>query len=196
MIFLAVIAALWLSGRIILRNQITVDRSLRLFLWLVLGALFLAPLVDLVCYLRDFVLLAIPSDGTIGEVQLFLGTILWSLYASIWIMIAVITYSSGIAFGRKLIDERRLPVIRDLSLGSLEKSFMVLGLAGLFSQMIRSTILNFASIYIPNPGEPFAGGYVGSLAGLVILAILLRRMDQRLGSQRQGRRRLPRPELR
>jgi len=45
LIFLATIPALWISGRIILRNPISQDRSTRLFLWLALGGFFLIALV-------------------------------------------------------------------------------------------------------------------------------------------------------
>ena len=41
LIFLAFIPALWISGRIILRNSMSEDHSTRLFLWLVLGGYFL-----------------------------------------------------------------------------------------------------------------------------------------------------------
>jgi hypothetical protein len=51
LVFLAPIPALWISGRIILRNPIAADRSTRLFVWLVLGGFFLILLADLISYL-------------------------------------------------------------------------------------------------------------------------------------------------
>lgn len=80
-------------------------------------------------------------------------------------------------------------MIKDLALSSLEKNFIALGLADLFSQLIRGIIVNFVSIYIPNSSGPFAGGMMGSLVGLIgallILAIVIIYMDRKLKSQQE-----------
>jgi|GEM_PF-5069895 len=188
-IFLAFVPALWISGKIILRNSITQDHSTRLFLWLVLGGFFLLPLADLISYLRDLILLAIPWGRDIGEVQLFMGTTSFLFYSTLFTAIGVITYSSGLYYGRKIISEQRLPVIKDLALSSLEQNFMALGLAGLFSRMIRGIILNFISISIPAPSGPFSGGFMGAFIGwviaFIILVVVIVYMDRKLKSPQE-----------
>jgi len=91
---------------------------------------------------------------------LFLGTTSWFNYTLLFTTIGVITYALEIYYGRKIIDEQRLPVIRDLALSFLEQNFMVLGLAGLLHSIVTSIILRFISIRIPSPPDPFS---VGSL---------------------------------
>ena len=189
LIFLALIPTLWVSGRIILRNPLTENRPTRLFLWLVLAGFFLNPLQDLISYLAGLLMLAIPSDQRMTEVVLFLGTTSWLFYTILFTVIGVITYSLGIYYGRKIIDERRLPVIKDLALSSLEQDFMVLGLAGLLQTMVTGIILRFFSIRIPVSSDPFSWGFVGALVGLIgallILAIVVIYMDRKLKSQQE-----------
>src|SRR5688500_14596779 len=125
-IFLALVPALWISGRIILRNLITADHRTRLFLWLVLGGFFLIPLADLISYIHNLLILAMPSAQNTTPVVLFLGTTSLFTYTLLFTTIGVSIYALGIYHGRKIIDEKRLPVIKDLALSSLEQNFMVL----------------------------------------------------------------------
>ena len=189
LIFLALIPALWVSGRIILRNPLTENRPTRLFLWLVLAGFFLNPLQDLISYLAGLLMLAIPSDQRMTEVVLFLGTTSWLFYTILFTVIGVITYSLGIYYGRKIIDERRLPVLKDLALSSLEQDFMVLGLAGLLHSMVTGILSRFFSIRIPVSSDPFSLGFMGALAGLIgafiILATVIIYMDRKLKSQQE-----------
>ena len=135
-------------------------------------------------------MLAVSSDQNTGEVQLFMGTTSLSFYFTIFMAIGVITYSAGIYYGRKIITERRLPVIKDLALSSLEQNFIALGLAGLFSHMIRGILLNFLSISIPTRSGFFPGGFIGSFVGwviaFIILAIVMIYMDGKLKSQQEN----------
>lgn len=189
LIFLALIPALWISGRIILRNRLTENRPTRLFLWLVLAGFFLIPLHDLISYVVGLLMLAIPSNQRMTEVVLFLGTTSWLFYTILFTAIGVITYSLGIYYGRKIIDEHRLPVIKDLALSSLEQDFMVLGLAGLLHSMVTGILLRFFSISIPASSDPFSWGFTGALVGLIgafiILAIVIIYMDRKLKSQQE-----------
>lgn len=188
-IFLAFIPALWICGRIILRNSMNEDHFTRLFLWLVLGGFFLVPLVDLISYLRGLFMLVIPSDSNTSEVYMFMGTTSLLFYNILFTAIGVITYSSGIYYGRKIVAEHRLPVIKELALSPLEQNFIGLGLAGLFSRMIRGILLNFVSISIPTPSGLFSGGFLGSFVGwviaFIILAIVIIYMDGKLKSQQE-----------
>jgi hypothetical protein len=190
-IFLALIPAVWISGRIVLRNPLTENRPTQLFLWLVLAGFFLIPLHDLISYLVSLLMLAMPSDQNTAPVVLFLGTTSWLFYTILFTVIGVITYSLGIHYGRKIIDERRLPVIKDLALSSLEQDFMVLGLAGLLHSTVRGILSRFFSIRIPASSDPFSLGFMGVLVGLIaafiILAIVIMFMDGKLKSQQASR---------
>jgi hypothetical protein len=190
-IFLALVPALWISGRIILRNLITADHRTRLFLWLVLGGFFLIPLADLISYFSSLLMLAVPLDQNTTPVVLFLGTTSWLTYTILFTAIGVITYAVGIYYGRKIIDERRLPMIKDLALNALEENLMVLGLAGLLHSMVTGILLRFFSIRIPSTHDPFSWGFMGALTGLIgaftILTIVIIYMDAKLKSQQTGR---------
>lgn len=189
LIFLALVPALWISGRIILRNAIAEARYTRLFLWLVLGGFFLIPLTDLIAYLGQWILLAVPSDQGTTPVFLFLGSTTWLSYSILFTVTGLIIYAVGIYYGRKVIAEGRLPVIKDLSLDALEQNFMVLGLAGLFSTMVRGVLLNFLSIRFPAasglPSLGLTGSLVGWILALIVLALVLIFMDGKLKSREE-----------
>jgi hypothetical protein len=187
LIFLATIPALWISGRIILRNPISQDRSTRLFLWLALGGFFLIALVDLISLLRDVISLAIPSDQNATVFPLFLGTTSWQVYVAIVIAMGIIIYSFAVYYGQQLILKQGLPVIKELTLSSLEQGFIVLGLAGLFNHMIRGIVLNFIWLRIPMSTSISSEGYIGSFVGwiiaLLVLAIVIIFMNGQLKSE-------------
>ena len=188
-IFLATIPALWISGRIILRNPISEDRSTRLFLWLVLGGFFLIPLVDLISYFRDLISLAIPSDQNVTEFPLFLGTTSWQLYSAIVIAMGIIIYSFAIYYGQKLIAKHGLPVMKELTLSSLEQGFIVLGLAGLFNHMIRGIVINFIWMRFPVStsvsSQSFISSFVGWIIAFLVLAIVIIFMNGQFKSEQE-----------
>src|SRR5688500_172101 len=66
---LTALVALWVSGRIIRRNLVGVDRSTQLFLWLVLGGFFRIPLVDLLSALGTLIAQTIPFTSGLSEVS-------------------------------------------------------------------------------------------------------------------------------
>src|SRR5215211_1258921 len=67
--WLTALIALWISGRIIRRNLIRVDRSTQLFLWLVLGGFFRIPLVDLLSALGTLIAQTIPFTSGLSELS-------------------------------------------------------------------------------------------------------------------------------
>jgi len=186
LIFLAAVPALWIAGRIILKNPLG-DHRTQLFLWLVLGGFFLIPLVDLISYLRDLILLAIPSDQNATNIPLFLGTSSWLIYSVVAITMGVIVYSFAIYYGGRIIEKRQLPILKDLTLNSLEKGFIVLGIAGLFHQMIRGIVINFIWMRLPLSPGVTSQGLIGSLVGWIIafllLAIAVISMNRKLQSE-------------
>jgi hypothetical protein len=172
LIFLATIPALWVSGRIILKNPLG-DHRTQLFLWIALGGLLLIPLVDLISYLRDLILLAIPSDQSASNIPLFLGTSSWLIYSVIAIIMGVIVYSFAIYYGGRILEKGRLPILKELTLTSLEKGFFIVGIAGLFHRMIRGIVINFIWMRLPVARDISSQGLVGSLVGWIIAFLLL-----------------------
>lgn len=98
-IFLAGIPGLWIAGRVVLRAS-SEETSVRLFLWFVLGGLFLIPLLDLIRYLSDVISLAMPSLQNVGEFTLFLGTTSWTLYSAIATGLALLAYAAAFLYLR------------------------------------------------------------------------------------------------
>jgi len=178
-LFLAIIPALWVSGRIILRNPFAANRAITLFLWLVLGGFFLIPLVDLLSYLRSLISLLVSPEENMMQVQLFLGTTSWFLYSAISLVVAVAIYAVAIIYGKKVLTEHGQPVIERLSLNDMEQTFLILGLAGLLSSMIHGIVGNFLWILNTESTRTVTLGDWGVILGwvlgffILIVAILL-----------------------
>jgi len=132
-LMLTAIPALWISGRILLRNLISKDRSTQLFLWLVLGGFFNIPLVDILSNPGNLIAQAIPSDQT--ELPVRIGTTS--------IILNLMIYAFAIYYGQRIIAKHNLPFMNELNLTSLERGFIVLGLAGLFNHAVRGIVINF-----------------------------------------------------
>jgi len=132
-LMLTAIPALWVSGRILLRNLRSKDRSTQLFLWLVLGGFFNIPLVDILSNPGNLIAQAIPSDQT--ELPVRIGTTS--------IILNLMIYAFAIFYGQRIIAKHNLPFMNELNLTSLERSFIVLGLAGLFNHAVRGIVINF-----------------------------------------------------
>ena len=131
-LMIAAIPALWVSGRILLRNPITTDRVTQLFLWLVLGGFFTIPLVDILSDLGNLAIAAIQADQPDLAVRIGTTSILWNL----------IIYIVGIYLGLRVMARLGLPFIKELTLTPLERGFMVLGLAGLFNHAVSGILIN------------------------------------------------------
>ena len=183
---LAVIPALWVSGRIILRNPISSDHSILLFLWLVLGGFFLIPLIDLLSNLRNLLSLIVSPDENMMEIPLFLGTTSWFWYSIISLIVATAIYAIAIIYGKRLLMEHGQTVIELLSLNDVEQAFFVLGLAGLLSSMIHGIIGNF--LWILNTDTETArsmplgpwGAILGWVLAFLILIVVILLMNQKL----------------
>lgn len=185
--FLAVIPALWLSGRIILRTSIRSDRAIQLFLWLVLGGFFLIPLIDLLANLRSLVSLIVSPEENVVQVQLFLGTTSWFLYSALSLVVAVAIYAIAIIYGSRFLTEHGQPVIKQLSLNSIEQAFIVLGLAGLMNSMIRGIVTNFLWILNTESVRTVSTGHWGAIMvwvlGFLILILAILLMNKRLDKE-------------
>lgn len=173
LIFLAVIPALWVSGRIMLRNPVSEYRSIMLFLWLALGGFFLIPMIDVLAQLRSLFSLIISPEENMGTVYLFLGTASWLLYAILSLALTVVVYAVAIYYGRRLFAEHGQPMIQKLSLNDMEQSFIVFGIAGLLNAMINGIVMNF--LWLRNTGVTRIDylGTPGVILGWVLAFLLL-----------------------
>jgi len=184
--FLAVIPALWVSGRIIIRNPVSSDHSIMLFLWLILGGFFLIPMTDLLSYLRNLLSIIVSPDENMMEMPLFLGTTSWFWYSIISLVVAITIYAIAFIYGRKLLMEHGQPLIEGLSLNDVEQAFIVLGLAGLLSSMIHGIVGNFLWILNTDTGTARSmplgpwGAILGWVLAFLILIVVILLMNQKL----------------
>jgi hypothetical protein len=186
--FLAVIPALWVSGRIILRNPVLEERSISLFLWLVLGGFFLIPMIDVLAELRSLISFIVSPEENMGAIPIFLGTTSWLLYSIISLALTIFVYAVAIYYGRLLLAKHGLPVIEQLSLNNMEQGFVVLGFAGLFNAMIHGIVMNF--LWIGNTGATRTvtlgswGAMLGWILAFLILALAIIYMNGKLENER------------
>jgi hypothetical protein len=186
--FLAVIPALWVSGRIILRNPILEERSISLFLWLVLGGFFLIPMIDVLAELRSLISFIVSPEENMTPIPLFLGTTSWLLYSIISLTLTIFVYAVAIYYGRLLFAKHGLPVIEQLSLNDMEQGFVVLGFAGLFNAMIHGIVMNF--LWIGNTGATRTvtlgswGAMLGWILAFLLLALAIIYMNGKLENER------------
>jgi len=185
-LFLATFPALWISGRIILRNYTGEYRALQIILWLTLGGLILTPLTDLLRYLGSVLNLFIPSSDKLGIISVFLGMAPFLFYSTISLIQGIAVYGLTLYYARKLVVQGKLPFIRGLKLSNWEFGFVLLGLAGLVNRMVNGIVVNFVSIYFPsltnqlNLNQLFIGFWISWLIAYIILIIILFWMNELL----------------
>ncbi len=186
--FLVVIPALWVSGRIILRNPILEQRSISLFLWLALGCFFLIPMIDVLAELRSLISVIVSPEENMGAIPIFLGTTSWFLYSILSLALTIVVYAVAIYYGRLLLAKHGLPVIEQLSLNDMEQGFVVFGVAGLFNAMVHGIVTNF--LWIGNTGATRTvvlgtwGAMLGWILAFLILALTIIYMNGKLENER------------
>ncbi len=176
LIVLAVIPALWVAGRVVLRNSMIDQIAVRLFLWLVLGGFFLIPLVGLVSVLRNLLSVILSWQTASPLDERFLGLTIPALYAAIDAVIWIIGYGIALFYGPRLMRQYGARVSEALSLTPFEQAFAGLGLAGLFITMLKG----FTSYPLPvfaglMSSNPLSGLFVeaGGLLLLIVAALVM-----------------------
>ena len=183
-VFLATFPALWISGRIILRNYAGYSRTTHAYLWLALGGLILTPLTDLLRYLSSVLSLIIPSLRSPVPFMVFLGVGNFMLYSTITLILGMIVYGLAVYYARPLLALGKLPLIQGLKLEFWESGFVLLGIGGLINQMVRGIVVRFVSISLPSltDTQDLAQGYKGFwvtwLIAFLILLVTLFVMDK------------------
>ncbi len=177
LIVLAVVPALWVAGRIVLRNSSIDQIAVRLFVWIVLGGFFLIPLVGLVSVLRNLLSVILSGQTASPLDERFLGLTIPALYAAIDAVIWMIGYGIALFYGPRLMQQYGARVSEALGLTPLEQAFAVLGLAGLFITLLKG----FTSYPLPifaslMSGNPLSGLFVeaGGFLLLFIIALAMR----------------------
>lgn len=182
--FLAAFIALWISGRIILRNYASENRTTTIFLWLALGGLILTPLFDFLQYLHPVLSLIDTSNWNSVVVSVFLGVGVYLHYSIINLILGITLYSLAIYHGRKMIAKGKLPLIQGLQLGNWELGFVLFGIAGLINQMVSGILFRFVQINLPFLTESqdleqgLKGFWISWLIGIIILLVTLFIMNE------------------
>jgi len=178
-IFLAAFPALWISGRIILRNYASDDRTTQIFLWLILGGLILTPLNDFLRYLGSVLSLIIPSLWNSGTISVFLGVGPFLLYSTITLILGVIIYALAVYYTRKMVAQGKIPILQELQLDNWELGFVLLGIAGLINHMVSGLVVTFVNINVPimtarqDLAQLSKGFWISWLIAFLILLVLL-----------------------
>lgn len=185
-LFLATFPALWISGRIILRNYTGEYRALQIFLWLALGGLILTPLMDFLRYLGSVLNFFIPSSDKLGIISVFLGMAPFLYYSTITLILGIAVYGLALYHARKQVVQSKLPFIQGLKICNWEFGFVLLGIAGLVNHMVGGIVVNFVSIYFPglttqlDLTQLFKGFWISWLIAFIILIVTLFCMNELL----------------
>lgn len=188
--FLAAFPALWISGRIILRNYSGDHRTTQILLWLALGGLILTPMTDFLRYLSSVLSLIIPSLRSTADITVILGMGPFMVHSGITSALGIIVYGLAIYHLRKMIVQGRMPIFKKLQSEKWELGFVLLGIAGLINHMVSGLVSGFVSVYLPGltDDKDFAqllsGFWISWLLAFLILLVTLWIMNERL-SKRQ-----------
>lgn len=177
--FLVTFPALWIAGRIILRNYAGQNRALQIFLWFTLGGLILTPLVDFIRYLSYVLYLIIPSPDKVSSASVFLGMAPYLYYSTIALVLGIAVYGLALYYARKLVVQSKLPFIQGFQISNWEFGFVLLGIVGLVNHMVGGIIVNFVTIYFPSltaqldQTQLSIGFWISWLIGMIILIVTL-----------------------
>jgi hypothetical protein len=195
---LAVIFALWIAGRIILRNisqvrehkdDMVLERPLILMTWLALGGLFAIPLLDLIGLLRAFVETFVPLF-TIPASQFVTvsGTEPWPLFTGMRGVLFLLVYGLALWLGLKVLRIWNVPIGLSIRVTPFEKVFVILAFGGLAYRAVYAVvglvISSGATALSFRLGSQLAGEGLSWILALLllglILLVMLNRLDARL----------------
>ena len=196
---LAIIFALWIAGRIILRNisqvqenkdDMALERPLILMIWLALGGLFAIPLLDLIGIIDAFVetfvpLFAIPASQFVTVS----GTEPWPLFTGMRGALFLLVYGLALWLGLKVLRIWNIPIDLSIRVTPFEKVFMILAFGGLAYRAVDAVvgvvISTGASALSLRLGSQLAGDGISWILGLLLLGLILLVMANRLDASMQ-----------
>jgi len=196
---LAIIFALWIAGRIILRNisqvqenkdDMALERPLILMIWLALGGLFAIPLLDLIGIIDAFVetfvpLFAIPASQFVTVS----GTEPWPLFTGMRGALLLLVYGLALWLGLKVLRIWNIPIDFSIRVTPFEKVFMILAFGGLAYRAVDAVvgvvISSAATALSFRLGAQLAGDGISWILALLLLGLILLIMLNRLDASMQ-----------
>lgn len=174
--FLLALPALWISGRIVVRNYAGQYRSFFVILWLALAGLILTPMIDFFGYLGNLVGMFIPPSGRF-DIPIFLGVAPGWYFTLVALLLGASVYGLTIFSIHKFLYPGKLPFLQGVKITNWEFGFVLLGIAGLVNQMVRGIVINFVFIYFPSLidqfdiTQHFIGFWITWGIALILLAV-------------------------
>jgi len=184
--FLAAIPALWISGRIILRNYAGGQKTTAMLLWLALGGLILAPMIDFLRYLSAVLSLIMPLFWNQASISVILGMGSFMIYSGITLGLGVVVYGVTLYYLPKTIVPGKLLIAQEWQLEGRERGFILLGIAGLVNQMVSGLVTGFVSIYLPSLAQEqdwtqlSSGFWISWVLSFLVLLVTMLVMNGRL----------------
>ena len=196
-LLLAVIFALWIAGRMILRNiaqvqehkdDMVLERPLILMIWLALGGLFVIPLIDLIGIIDAFVETFVPLFAIPASQFVTAAGMEPSLFTGMRGALLLLVYGLALWLGLKVLRIWNIPIDLPLRLTSFEKVFMVLVFGGLahnaVEEIVFGVVFTGATALSFRLGSQLAGEGISWILALLllglILLVMLNRLDARL----------------
>jgi len=184
--FLAAFPALWISGRIILRNYPSDHRPAHLFIWLALGGLILTPITDFLRYTSSVLSLIVPLFWSSATITVFLGMGPFMASSGITTAMGIVVYSLALYSLRPIFAGNKIPIMEAYRAEKWELGFVLLGVAGLANRMVSGLVTGFVSIYLPRLTENLdlaqllSGFWITWLLAFLLLLVTLWIMKGRL----------------
>ena len=184
--FLAAFPALWISGRIILRNYAGDHRQAHQFIWLALGGLILIPIADCLRYTISIVSLIVPLFWNSATVTVFLGMGSFMASSGITTALGIVVYGLALYSLRSIFVGNKIPIIQEYRVEKWEQGFVLLGIAGLVNRMVSGLVTGFVSMYLPlltddkDLAQLLAGFWITWLLAFLILLVTMWIMNERL----------------
>ena len=196
---LAIIFALWIAGRIILRNisqvqenkdDMALERPLILMIWLALGGLFAIPLLDLIGIIDAFVETFVPFFAiTASQFVTVSGTEPWPLFTGMRGALLLLIYGLALWLGLKVLRIWNTPIDLSIRVTPFEKIFMILAFGGLAYRAVDAVvgvvISSAATALSFRLGSQLAGDGISWILALLLLGLILLIMLNRLDASMQ-----------
>ena len=196
-LLLAAIVALWLAGRMILRNisqirgfkdDFALKRPLVLMIWLALGGLFVIPLIDLIGIIDAFVETFVPLFAIPVSQFVTVSGMEPSLFTGMRGALLLLVYGLALWLGLKVSRSWDIPIDLPIQLTPFEKIFMILVLGGLahsaVEEIVFGVVFTGATALSFHLGSQLAGWSISWILGLLLLGlvllVMLNRLDARL----------------
>ena len=192
-LLLAAIVALWLAGRIILRNisqirgfrdDFALKRPLILMMWLALGGLFVIPLIDLIGIIDAFVATFVPLFAIPASQFVTAAGMAPSLFTGMRGALFLLVYGLALWLGLKVLRTWNVPNDLSIRVTPFEKIFMILVFGGLahsaVEEVVFGVVFTEATALSFHLGSQLAGWGISWILGLLLLGLILLVMLNRL----------------